>query len=69
MTGSMPEKSAQGILRLLDDDLAPDATAVYWKDGKPKQPGKQALDARSANRLWALSEQMCRIQTTTSQEN
>ena len=67
--GVSPEKSAQGILRLLDDDLAPDAIAVYWKDGKPKQPGKQALDARSANRLWALSEQMCRIQTTTNQEN
>ncbi len=66
--GVAPEKSAQGILRLLDEEITAGSTAVYWKDGKPKQPGKQALDARSAGRLWALSEQMCRIQTTPTQE-
>ena len=67
--GVAPEKSAQGILRLLDEEVTANSTAVYWKDGMPKQPGKRALDARSAGRLWALSEQMCRIQTTTNQEN
>ncbi len=66
--GVAPEKSAQGIVRLLDEDIPAGSTAVYWKDGKPKQPGRQALDARSAARLWALSEQMCRLQTTPEQE-
>jgi NAD(P)-dependent dehydrogenase (short-subunit alcohol dehydrogenase family) len=67
--GVTPEKSAQGIVHLLDEDIPGDAMAVYWKDGKPKQPARQALDARSAGRLWALSEQMCRIQTTPDREN
>jgi len=67
--GIAPEKSAQGILRLLDEEVTANSTAVYWKDGRPKQPVKQAQDARSAGRLWALSEQMCRTQTTTNQEN
>jgi NAD(P)-dependent dehydrogenase (short-subunit alcohol dehydrogenase family) len=67
--GVSPEKSAQGIVLLLDEEVTADSTAVYWKDGKPKQPGRLALDARSASRLWVLSEQMCRIQTTANQEN
>jgi len=67
--GVAPQKSAQGILRLLDEDVTANSTAIYWKDGRPKQPGKQALDARSASRLWALSEQMCRIETTAEQEH
>jgi NAD(P)-dependent dehydrogenase (short-subunit alcohol dehydrogenase family) len=67
--GVAPEKSAQGILQLLDEEVTANSTAVYWKDGKPKQPGKRALDARSAGRLWALSEQMCRIETTAEQES
>ena len=66
--GVSPEKSARGIVLLLSEPTVEDSKAIYWKDGKPKQPGAQALDVRSAGRLWALSEQMCRIQTVTEQE-
>lgn len=50
---------ARGILALLaaPTDRQPDA--VYWKDGRPKQPSPRALDALAAERLWALSAQMC----------
>jgi len=61
--GVAPEKSARGIVALLDEAVTQNSTAIYWKDGKPKQPGPRAVDVRSAGRLWALSEQMCMINT------
>ena len=67
--GVSAEKAARGIVALLDETTTQDSTATYWKDGKPKQPSTRALDPRSAIRLWALSEQMCRIQNVPEQEH
>lgn len=57
--GIPPAKAAQGIIALLDEGLAPRPDTVYWRHGQPRQPSRQAQDAAAAQRLWALSEQMC----------
>lgn len=60
-SGVTPEESAKGIVYLASEPSIQDATDIYWKDGAPKRPSKQALDTVSAQRLWDLSEQMCGI--------
>jgi retinol dehydrogenase 12 len=67
-SGDPPEKPAHGIVYLLTDSSLPDAQAIYWQDGKPRQPSLKALDAESAKRLWTISAQMCSISNSTPQE-
>jgi NAD(P)-dependent dehydrogenase (short-subunit alcohol dehydrogenase family) len=72
--GASPEKSAAGIVFLLSEPsllgesspygkpVPQDSTAVYWKDGQPKQASHLALDEQAAARLWHQSERMCGIE-------
>jgi retinol dehydrogenase 12 len=60
--GVAPEVSAQGILYLVSEPSIQDSPAIYWKDGRPKQPSRYALDEDAASRLWELSAQMCGIE-------
>lgn len=36
--------------------------ALYWRDSRPQQPARQALDKHDAARLWNLSCSLCGIQ-------
>jgi NAD(P)-dependent dehydrogenase (short-subunit alcohol dehydrogenase family) len=58
--GGIPAaEAARGIIFLLGEPTIQDSHQVYWKHGKPQQPSHEALDAASAERLWAISAQMC----------
>ncbi len=59
--GVAPQVSARGIVYLATEPSIEYAPEIYWKDGAPRPPSKQAMDRDSARRLWALSEQMCGI--------
>jgi NAD(P)-dependent dehydrogenase (short-subunit alcohol dehydrogenase family) len=61
--GISPEKSARGLAYLVSEPSIQKTPEIYWMHGVPKKPGKRALDEASARRLWALSEQMCGIET------
>lgn len=61
--GISPQESARGVVFLACDPGIQQSQAVYWKHGAPKAASRYALDLDSAARLWALSEQMCGIQT------
>lgn len=57
--GRGPEEAAEGIVFLATDPAAGEAEGVYWKDGRPTRPSKQARDKGDAGRLWALSARLC----------
>lgn len=57
--GVPPATAAAGIVTLLTDPALQTASAIYWKDGRPRPPDPYALDANAARRLWELSEAMC----------
>jgi len=55
-------EAARGILFLLAEAAIQGSQQVYRKHGKPQSPSRQATDAAAAQRLWALSAQMCGCQ-------
>ncbi len=57
--GIPPAEAARGIIFLLGENSIQDARDLYWRHGQPLKPSKAALDPFAAQRLWALSEQMC----------
>jgi retinol dehydrogenase 12 len=57
--GISAAEAARGILYLLGDPSILDSRQVYWRQGKPQPPSRQALDLAAAQRLWAISTQMC----------
>lgn len=61
--GGVPaEKPAEEIAFLLGMPLLAAARqAVYWKDGRPRQPSRYARGDQAARSLWAISEQMCAV--------
>jgi NAD(P)-dependent dehydrogenase (short-subunit alcohol dehydrogenase family) len=59
--GVSAAQSAAGIVYLLTEPSIQDSDQIYWKDGQPKPASRAALDANSAQCLWALSEKMCAI--------
>lgn len=61
--GISAEESARGIVFLALEPSIQESTDIYWRHGIPVVPSKQARDVQSAARLWALSEQMCGIQS------
>jgi len=60
--GISPEQSARGIAFLLEEPSLQNSAELYWKHGRPVRPSRGALDPQAANRLWALSAQMCGLQ-------
>ncbi len=59
--GITAEESARGLVFLASEPSIQGSQDVYWKHGKPKAPGKYALDEEVGRRLWELSEKMCGI--------
>jgi NAD(P)-dependent dehydrogenase (short-subunit alcohol dehydrogenase family) len=57
--GIPPTEAARGIVFLLGEAAIQDTGAVYWRHGRPRPPSRQAQDPVAAQRLWALSMQMC----------
>jgi NAD(P)-dependent dehydrogenase (short-subunit alcohol dehydrogenase family) len=62
-TGVTPEVSARGLLYLVGEPSIQSSAEQYWKNGRPKAPDPYALDVDAARRLWAISTQMCGIET------
>jgi retinol dehydrogenase-12 len=62
-SGISPTEAAKGIAYLVSEDSIQDSADIYWKHASPKPPDPFALDEKNAQRLWALSERMCGIQT------
>ncbi len=61
-SGGVPaEASAQGLVFLIEEPSLSKANEIYWKNGRPKAPSREALDPDSARRLWAVSMKMCGI--------
>jgi len=61
--GISPTEAAKGIAYLVSEEPIQDSANIYWKHASPKPPDPFALDEKNAQRLWALSERMCGIQT------
>lgn len=57
--GKPPAVPARCIAYLLDQVPAADPAQVYWKDCRPVNPDRRALDGESAARLWDLSQALC----------
>lgn len=58
--GISPAESAATIAYLARDPLIRDRTGLYWKECRAVAPSKRAQDRHDAQRLWDLSERMCR---------
>jgi len=59
--GISPAEAARGIVFLLSEPSIQDSRQAYWKHGRSTSPSRQALDAAAAQRLWAVSAQMCGV--------
>ena len=57
--GTSPELAAEGIVFLATEPSIQDASEVYWKNGRPRDPDPLALNRQAARQLWELSAQMC----------
>jgi NAD(P)-dependent dehydrogenase (short-subunit alcohol dehydrogenase family) len=58
--GGVPaEQSARGIIQLATEPSIHDSHEIYWKNGLPVKADPNALDHKSASRLWEISAQMC----------
>lgn len=57
--GTTAETPARGIVYLLTEPSIATTDKIYWKDGRPKEPSREAMNVESAARLWQLSERMC----------
>jgi NAD(P)-dependent dehydrogenase (short-subunit alcohol dehydrogenase family) len=61
--GIQPDEAARGVIFLLGETSIQNSREFYWKHGNPLRPSQQALDPVDAQRLWALSAQMCGTQS------
>jgi len=61
--GDAPELPAAWIVYLLSEPSLQQSPEIYWRGGVPKPASRFALDAQSARRLWALSAQMCGLES------
>ncbi len=57
--GTSADVPAKCIQYLLTNPSVQSATAIYWKDSRPKRASKATEDRTSAARLWTLSENLC----------
>jgi retinol dehydrogenase-12 len=56
--GAAPEIPVKTILYLAGEPSIQHATEIYWRDCKPKQPSREAMDQNLAKHLW---DESCRI--------
>ena len=61
--GAAPEQGAETIVYLAAADTLEDTDTAYWKNCQPRQPSHYARSAHEAARLWAISEQLCGIES------
>ncbi len=57
--GIPPAEAARGIVYLLSEAAIQASPKIYWRHGRPRRSSRQALNPLDAQRLWAMSEQMC----------
>jgi retinol dehydrogenase-12 len=57
--GINPAEAAATVAFLALDPLIEGRTGMYWKECRPVEPSRRALDAEDARRLWELSESLC----------
>jgi NAD(P)-dependent dehydrogenase (short-subunit alcohol dehydrogenase family) len=55
------EESAEPIVRLAIDEEMHGLTGKYFSRGIEKTPARRARDSQAAEKLWSLSEDMCRL--------
>lgn len=59
--GVSPEVPSATILHLANEREVLDSSDIYWRESKPKQPSRAALDPKLARRLWKVSCKLCGI--------
>lgn len=59
--GVSPDQAAATILFLAGESALREKDSIYWKDCRPMEPSRQALDPIDGERLWTLSEKLCGI--------
>ncbi len=59
-----PAQSAAGIVSIFEQPIQAFPDSIYWKDGKPRKPARQAANPIDAQHLWEISENMCGLETT-----
>lgn len=67
-SGTSPEVPARSIIYVLAEPSIQNAPQVYWKDCKPKQPSKAALNEKDAARLWDLSAKLTALPVEVNSE-
>ncbi len=55
--GAAPEVPVRTLVYLASQASLPEA--IYWRDGRPKTPSRQAQRAELARQLWELSSRLC----------
>jgi len=58
--GTSPDVPAEAVAFLASSAEVSGRSGLYWKNGVPKPSSRRSCDARSAARLWALSEELVR---------
>jgi NAD(P)-dependent dehydrogenase (short-subunit alcohol dehydrogenase family) len=61
--GVAPEQGAETIVYLAAADTLEETDIAYWKNCQPRQPSRYARRTLEAARLWAVSEQLCGIES------
>jgi len=61
--GLTPEQGAETIVHLAAVETLEDSDSPYWKDCTPRQPSAYARREHEASRLWAISEQLCGVES------
>jgi NAD(P)-dependent dehydrogenase (short-subunit alcohol dehydrogenase family) len=56
-SGAAPEVPVRSLVYLASQSSLPEA--IYWRDCRPKTPGRQAQRADLAGQLWELSSRLC----------
>jgi NAD(P)-dependent dehydrogenase (short-subunit alcohol dehydrogenase family) len=59
--GISAEESGRDVAYLVAEPSIQGSGDVYWKARAPKKPSREALDEKSARRLWEMSARMCGI--------
>ncbi|KAF0109856.1 MAG: Short-chain dehydrogenase/reductase SDR [Chloroflexi bacterium] len=57
--GVSPEVPAQTILYLASEPDLQESKEIYWYECKPKKPGNEAMNQKTARRLWVESCRIC----------
>jgi hypothetical protein len=54
-----PEKGAEGVIHLCTSPKIEGISGKYWMDGREHRASAGSQDVDAAEKLWAISAQMC----------